>query len=264
MPKGARRLALRLLGRSARRAVLALCLLPVSLAQGQAQGTSLAFSDVLRAEYGAPTARYGHDVLGPNAEWGSLVLSIDRCPGCARLDRNEVTITLPDTRVFEDLAPRVVDLDGDGLHEVVVIESDASKGARLAIYDAHGFVTATPFIGTSYRWLAPLGAADLDGDGAMELAYIDRPHLAKTLRVWRYQDRSLSEVASLPGLTNHKIGQAFISGGIRECGSGFEIITADARWSHVMATTLTGGRLSTRKIGPFRTPDTLRKALNCL
>jgi hypothetical protein len=46
-------------------------------------------------------------------------------------------------------------------------------------------LASTPWIGQRFRWLAPVAAADLDGDGAMELAYVDRPHLARTLRVWR-------------------------------------------------------------------------------
>ena len=40
----------------------------------------------------------------------------------------------------------------------------------------------------AFTLLAPLGAADLDGDGKIELAYIDRPHLAKILRIWRFDD----------------------------------------------------------------------------
>ena len=45
-----------------------------------------------------------------------------------------------------------------------------TQGARLAIYDETGLVSATPYIGRSNRWLAPLGAGDLDGDGNIELA----------------------------------------------------------------------------------------------
>jgi hypothetical protein len=154
-------------------------------------------------------------------------------------------------------------LDFDGAPEVVVIESDASLGARLAIYDAEGFVTATPFIGTRFRWLAPLGAADLDGDGRMELAYIDRPHLAKILRVWRYKDRALTEIASLNGLTNHKIGEAFISGGIRNCGDTPEIITADANWQNVIATRLMNNRLTSKRLAPFQNTGSLKSAVTC-
>ncbi len=257
---GARRLASCLSTASARRAFLALCLLTGFTG---APVWAAPLNVVLAAQYQEPTDRYNHAVLGDAAEWGALLLQVDTCAACANLRIKEVVIRLPESRVFEDIAPRLIDLDFDGASEVVVIESDARLGARLAIYDGDGLVTATPFIGTRYRWLAPLGAADLDGDGLMELAYIDRPHLAKTLRVWRYSNRSLTEIASLEGLTNHKIGEDFISGGIRECGAGPEIITADASWQTVMATRMIGSDLKTRKIAPFLNPDSLKSALRC-
>lgn len=218
---------------------------------------------IVAATYGEPVTRYRHDVLGKGAEWGALLLTVDTCLDCAIRQLKDVLIRLPDTRVFEDLAPRLIDLDGDNIPEVVVIESDSDQGARLAIYDETGLITATPFIGRSYRWLAPLGAADLDGDGFVELAYIDRPHLAKTLRVWRYVDRALREVAALPGLTNHRIGEDFISGGIRDCGNGPEIITADADWRQVMATQLQDGNLRTKSLGSFEGSQSFNAALNC-
>ncbi len=110
----------------------------------------------MAVRYDAPTDRYPHGVLGDELEWGALILE---------LDSGTRVLRLPANRVFEDTAPRLVDLEGDGAPEVVVVESDASAGARLAVYDADGLVAATPFIGTRFRWLAPVGAADLDGDG---------------------------------------------------------------------------------------------------
>ena len=90
--------------------------------------------------------------------------------------------------------------------------------------------------------------ADFDGDGLVELAYIDRPHLARLLRVWRFQDGALVEVAQAKGLTNHRFGDAAISGGIRDCGNGPEMITADAAWSRIVATRLVGGRIESRTV----------------
>lgn len=218
---------------------------------------------IIAAEYTEPTDRYGHAVLGPDAEWGALRLTVDYCLGCEGTDIRRVLIRLPETRVFEDIAPRIVDLDDDESPEVVVIESDSDLGARLAVYDDAGLITATPFIGTAFRWLAPLGAADLDGDGYMELAYIDRPHLAKILRVWRYENAQLNEVATLPGLTNHRIGEDFISGGIRDCGDGPEIVSADANWRKIVAIRLENDALTAREIDDFGGPHTFKAALNC-
>ncbi|MCA0872052.1 VCBS repeat-containing protein [Seohaeicola saemankumensis] len=218
---------------------------------------------ILGAAYTAPTTRYAHGVLGDAVEWGALELRIDSCPACAALRPETLTITLPDTRVFEDIAPRLADLDGDGAPEVIVVETDMTRGAALAVYGPGSKIAQTPHIGQSNRWLAPLGAADLDGDGYVELAYIDRPHLAKTLRVWRFADGALEPVADLPGLTNHRIGEDFISGGIRHCAPRPEIITADARWTRIIATTLEADRLQTRDLGPFAGRDSLTAALAC-
>lgn len=218
-------------------------------------GLPLSAQTVTMAHYSEPTDRYDHGILGDALEWGALVLTLR--------NGSIITFRLPESRVFEDIEPRLADVDGDGSPEVIVIETDISRGASLAIYDAKGKRTATPYIGRSHRWLAPLGAADLDGDGAIELAYIDRPHLAKTLRVWRYQSGKLNPVAELAGLTNHQIGQNFILGGIRDCGQGPEIVTVNANWSRLMATTLTNATLTARDIGAYRTPSSIDAALSC-
>ncbi|MCY4335383.1 MAG: VCBS repeat-containing protein [Litoreibacter sp.] len=214
-----------------------------------------AHADIVGAEYGAPTDRYPHAVLGDDIEFGTLTLE--------RRNADAIRFTLPKSRVFEDVAPRLFDLDGDGDMEVVVVESEAATGAQLAIYDETGKVAATPHIGTRFSWLAPIGAADLDGDGFVEIAYIDRPHLAKTLRVWRFKDGDLEPVASLPGLTNHRIGERDIGGGLRDCGAGPEMITASANWQKIMATRLVAGQLKTIEIGPHTGRASLRAALDC-
>ncbi|WP_193142468.1 MULTISPECIES: FG-GAP repeat domain-containing protein [unclassified Meridianimarinicoccus] len=198
-------------------------------------------AEITGARYADPTTRYPHAVLGDGIEHGALVLE--------RADAPPLRLVLPDTRVFEDTAPRLADVDGDGQAEVVVVESDQRRGARLAIYDATGLRYATPFIGTRFRWLAPAGIADLDGDGRIEIAYVDRPHLAKTLRVWRIEDGALVPVADLPGVTNHRIGERDISGGVRDCGQGAELVLATGNWGDLVAVQLREGQLSARRLG---------------
>lgn len=217
--------------------------------------SSAAAETITAARYISPTGRYAHGILGDALEWGGVQLSL--ADGSAR------RFDLPRDHVFEDIAPRLVDVTGDGAPEVLVIETDVNRGAALAIYGPEGKITETPHIGQSNRWLAPLGAADLDGDGAIEIAYVDRPHLARVLRVWRFANGSLSEVAQMEGLTNHRIGEQYISGGIRDCGGVPEVVLADGSWKRVVGVTLDAGKLTQRDIGPFEGRESFAAALAC-
>lgn len=249
MKSGARRLSLRELLCHARRALLvSLCLV----------SGAAAAEKIVGASFDNPTTRYPHGVLGDTVEWGTLVITTEDWS-----HKTNYRIELPVERVFEDLEPRLADVDLDGDMEVILVESEASMGAQLAIYDQTGKIAATPHIGARNRWLAPIGATDLDGDGFVELAFIDRPHLAKTLRVWRYKDGDLRPVADLPGLTNHKIGEDFITGGLRDCGQGPEMITVSADWYNIMSSTLQGDKLETRALARFEGQNSVRRVLDC-
>lgn len=222
-----------------------------------------AAQEIVSARYDGPTTRYPHGVLGDDIEYDTLVVRLS--------DGREMSARWARDIVFEDLAPRVVDVDGDGAPEVVVVESHEAQGARLAVW---GLVdgslaakAATPFIGTRFRWLAPAAVADLDGDGLVELAYVDRPHLAKVLRVWRYEALNtgqvgLTEVATLDGVTNHRIGWDYIAGGLRDCGQGPEMVLADAGWASIVAVTFDGTSLSRRRLSDY-TAESLESALDC-
>jgi len=102
----------------------------------------------------------------------------------------------------------------------------------------------------------------------VELAYVDRPHLAKRLMIWRYipgQDGNrLALVATQEGLTNHRIGETDIGGGLRNCDGAIEVVTANADWSRVMASRLVDGAVQTRDIGPHTGRASLDAALSCL
>jgi hypothetical protein len=222
---------------------------------------------ITAARFAEPTDRYAHGILGDAIEWGALEIDTsgsrdDRLAFSAVVRTSRFVIRLPLNRVFEDVAPRLVDVTGDGQPEVIVVETDVTLGASLAIYGAGGKLAATPYIGQRNRWLAPIGAADLDGDGRIEIAYIDRPHLAKTLRVWRYENRKLTEIASLSGVTNHRIGETDIAGGIRTCAGRPEMIVVSADWARLIAVTF-DGNLNERDIGPHRDRDSFALAMSC-
>ena len=225
-------------------------------------GGAAAAEGPVSARYEGPTERYPHAVLGDAVEY--TVLSITLADGTTQ------RTTLGAALVFEDLAPRLVDLTGDGIAEIITVESHQAQGARLSVWRAtqKGLVrwVATPHIGTRFRWLAPIGAADLDGDGAIEIAYIDRPHLAKTLRIWRLETATggarLVEVAAAAGFSNHRIGWDYIEGGLRTCDGPPEMIVATGNWGDVVAIRFDGAALRGTRLGPY-SPEAIQRALNC-
>jgi hypothetical protein len=226
-------------------AALAVALLPVAAAA----------ETIVGADYAEPTGRYDHAILGDAVEAGALRLTF--ADGRAR------TFRLPDTLVFEDTAPRLADLDGDGGPEVVVVESHLDLGSRLAVWGAEGRLAATPFIGTRHRWLAPVGAADLDGDGRVEIAYVERPHRAKLLKLVRLEGAALLPVAEARGLTNHRIGSDMIEGGIALCPGGAVIVTADADWANVVLSRFDGASLASVPGPPYSGPGSLDPGRHC-
>ena len=227
------------------------------------------------AEYTHPTEDYRHCVLGDCTEYRGLRVHIpdedvagDPMTG---LDYKTFDLILPPDRVFEDLYPRclhnTVPAFVDGPPMYLVVESSVTLGGSLALYTVkHGALVkwaATPHIGQRNRWLAPVGAGDLDGDGKIEFAYVDRPHLAQTLRIVRRDGDRLRQVASVVGVTNHRIGEDFITGGIRDCGDTKEMLTVDPAWRRIVASRLVDGRVESRDIGPFRGQASMQRALRC-
>ncbi|WP_168223022.1 FG-GAP-like repeat-containing protein [Oceanicola sp. D3] len=234
-------------------------------AAGQAQ-------EFLSAELRNPTDKYGHGALGAEGEYLSLVLEIGRRVGSeGGIFSGSASLTYElnaeENLVYEDVAPRLWDVTGDGKPEVVVMQSHMELGARLLVIGLNegkpAFVAATPFIGTRHRWAAPLAAADLDGDGNIEVAFVDRPHLAKILRIWRYSDGDFYEVTSVNGVTNHRFGESEIFGGLRECGDQPELVLADADWKRLVRFRMVDGRMQGQYFGPIEGPESFETALTC-
>ena len=185
-----------------------------------------------------PAALSGSVAVVPGGDitrawYDDLTLRIATAGDCA------IRIAAGAGHVFEDTAPRLADLDGDGQTEVIAVRTSLTQGAQLVIYGmrsgALALLAQTPYIGQTHRWLSPIGAGDIDGDGRIEVAYIDRPHLARVLRVWRFDGADLAEAYRVPNLTNHRIGEREISGGFRICGGVTEAVVAAPDWSRVLA-----------------------------
>ena len=72
------------------------------------------------------------------------------------------------------VAPRLVKLAANEPVELLTIVSQRQTGARLVLIRLSGDRLApgaeSPAVGTSMRWLNPVGVVDLDGDGR-----VDRP-----------------------------------------------------------------------------------------
>lgn len=162
---------------------------------------------VTKATLACATNRYAHGVLGDSIEAACLVLE------------NEVgeqfIVELPVTQVFEDLEPRIADIDNDGSNDVVVVRSDSRYGAALAVYTLRGVdaneLVATPAIGRSNRWLAPIGVADFNADGQPDIAYVQTPHIGGILKVWSVLDGEFQQIAEKNGFSNHSIGSRRVS-----------------------------------------------------
>jgi hypothetical protein len=213
------------------------------------------------AYFSNATEIYGHGVLGDAIEASVLRAETPLAGPCDSM------VYLGDGAVFEDVTPRIADVTGDGLNDVVVIETRLDAGASLAVYGMDGEtfrkLAATPHIGRPYRWLAPAGIADFDGDGVLDVAYVETPHIGGILRIWSFAGNEPREIASGPGYSNHRIGQNFITGGLRDCGNGPELVLPSADWSKTLLAWQYGGVIESAVLAGNADPETIAKALEC-
>lgn len=158
--------------------------------------------NIRAAWYRKPTDRYGHGVLGDAIEAGGLALRLKG--GILE------TLNLTTQAVFEDRAPRIVDIDGDGVDEILAVKSYTRAGAALAVIETsdRGLRQAAESepIGQPYRWLNPIGVGDFDGDGRREVAAVVTPHLGGTLTLYDWRGERLEVEHAAPGFSNHAIG----------------------------------------------------------
>jgi hypothetical protein len=125
-----------------------------------------------------------------------------------------VSLSLPVHRVFEDRVPRLVDLDGDGRDEIVLVVADALRGAALVVLglaQRDGQTTLVerargPHAGSTFRWLNPVGFADFDGDGQLDVASVTTPHIGGVLTLHHWQPPALVPFARALDVSNHRMG----------------------------------------------------------
>lgn len=148
---------------------------------------------------GDATGRYAHGVLGDAVEGGAIVVA-------GRGGWEAQTIPIPAPAVIEAIAPLLADLDGDGVDEIIVTESDPAGGSRIVAYSAQGERWSGEPIGQGSRWRHALAAAPFARDGVTEIAVVRTPHIGGVVEFYRLVDGHLQIAASLPGYSSHRIG----------------------------------------------------------
>ncbi|MFY0608439.1 MAG: VCBS repeat-containing protein [Cyclobacteriaceae bacterium] len=178
---------------------------PIKASQLPEQTCSYSRDSSWVAYYTLPAERYGHGILGDRIEAGGLTL-IHLTPS----DTSVYNLKLSENYVFEDITPRLIDVDGDGIPEVVCIRSEVSNGAGLVIYKLKQSELIeyawVPEIGTSNRWLNPVSIIDLYQNGTLDLLWIQTPHIGGVLKVASIKQGEMLINDSYSGVSNHAIG----------------------------------------------------------
>lgn len=183
-------------------------------ARGAIPGSRLQSAGALTVSLSDPTGEYRHGALGDAVEAKSVSI-LERQPVAIGPDPKPVPtkgakVTAGDNAVFEDLEPRLADLDRDGAPEIVVVKSLMDQGSSLAVIGrkdgAWTILAETPPIGQPNRWLNPAAIADFDGDGKTDIALVRTPHLDGVLQLWTFDRGRLTLKHEAKGYSNHALG----------------------------------------------------------
>ncbi len=149
-----------------------------------------------------PTERYDHGVLGNGIEASTITLldPFQNPPA-------QITITPPNGKVIEGIAPIWTDWNGDGEREIIVTLADSAEGANIALFNEAGEMLASgPSNGQGYRWRHQIAVAPFGPNGELELVDVRTPHLNGVVEFYRWNGDALEIVASVDGYTSHVIG----------------------------------------------------------
>ncbi|HET8576295.1 MAG TPA: FG-GAP-like repeat-containing protein [Methylomirabilota bacterium] len=152
-----------------------------------------------------PTDRYAHGILGDRLEAGSVTVI-----GLAAYSLElKSRYSLPAPAVFEDLVPILAPNSGP-LPTILLSRSAPGQGTSpVALGWREGglvLLAEGPGQGHSHRWVHVIGAADLSGTGASEVAAVVTPHIGGVLTAYRKVGAALVRIARAPGYSSHAIG----------------------------------------------------------
>ncbi len=169
------------------------------------EAISFSLDSTALAQYAQPTEKYPHGVMGDDIEAEQLVVAVEG---------SIYVHTLEEDYLFEDLRPRIYDIDGDGQLEFITIRTQVERGAGIAIYKVineqlveYAYVAEIGFL---TRWLNIVTMDDLDNDGVVELVWVQTPHIGGILKVAKFNggemtviDEATEQYSNHRGRTRH-------------------------------------------------------------
>lgn len=154
------------------------------------------------ATYFNPVTRYTHGILGDAIEAGGVVVYTKG---------KYIEFKLSDEYVFEDIAPRLYDVDKDGKEELICIRAKIGAGAGIVIYKLKESeieeYANVPEIGVPNRWLNIASISDLNNDGNTDIAWVQTPHIGGILKISEVKKGILKSIDDVTLFSNHAIGQ---------------------------------------------------------
>lgn len=184
------------------------------VARGAIPQSRLQSAGPLTAFLSDPTRDYDHGVLGDGIEAGSVTIAerqrVQPGPDPKPVPVQTTKVPAGPDAVFEDLEPRLVELERNAPPHILVVKSYRDRGSALAVIGkrdgAWAVLAETPPLGAPQRWLNPAAAADFDGDGRIEIALVKTPHIEGVLQVWAWDGAKLALKHEAPGYSNHAQG----------------------------------------------------------
>ncbi len=166
------------------------------------QEISISSDGSIYAQYTNPTTKYPHGILGDDIEAEQLVIVKDSI---------FYELELAEEYVFEDIRPRLFDVDQDGDLEFITIRSQRDLGAAIVIYKLEqGTIKEyayTEEIGVSNKWLNLVTIQDITDDGQIEIVWIQTPHIGGILKFATMNQGKLETLDQVGEYSNHGIGE---------------------------------------------------------